>query len=132
MCNKSCKSNGKQLCLDSTCCLPHQVTIENSSNNIGGENSKDLESLAYHQHVKSNTSFLHAVINMIGMVIGLGQLSTPYALENGGWLSSIILIGLGIICAYTSHLLGKCLQKIPNQKTIKILDTKHLEQKGQS
>lgn len=69
MCDKSCKFNGKQLCLDSTCCLPHQVTSENSSNNIG-ENSKDLESLAYHQHVKSNTSFLHAVINMIGMLIG--------------------------------------------------------------
>ncbi|XP_049370000.1 amino acid transporter AVT1H [Solanum verrucosum] len=129
MCDKSCKSNGKQLCLDSTCCLPHQVTSENSSNNIG-ENSKDLESLAYHQHVKSNTTFLHAVINMIGMLIGLGQLSTPYALENGGWMSSIILIGLGIICAYTSHLLGKCLQKNPKSKDYKDIGHQAFGTKG--
>lgn len=50
---------------------------------------------------------------MIGMLIGLGQLSTPYALQNGGWSSSFLLIGLGIICAYTSHILGKCLDKNP-------------------
>lgn len=79
-----CDKSGKQLCLDSTSCLTHhnQVTSENSSNIVGEnnivlnksiENSKDLESLVYHvenQHVKSNTSFLHAVINMIGMLIG--------------------------------------------------------------
>ncbi|XP_004247988.2 amino acid transporter AVT1H [Solanum lycopersicum] len=119
MCDKSCNSNGKQLCLDSTnYCLPN-------------ENSKDLESLAYDdQHVKSNTSFLHAVINMIGMLIGLGQLSTPYALENGGWMSSIILVGLGIMCAYTSHLLGKCLQKNPKSKDYKDIGHQAFGTKG--
>ncbi|XP_015087578.1 amino acid transporter AVT1H [Solanum pennellii] len=124
MCDKSCNSNGNQLCLDSTnYCLPN----ENRSN----ENSKDLESLAYDdQHVKSNTSFLHAVINMIGMLIGLGQLSTPYALENGGWMSSIILVGLGIMCAYTSHLLGKCLQKNPKSKDYKDIGHQAFGTKG--
>lgn len=47
------------------------------------------------------------------MLTGLGQLSTPYALETGGWASASLLIGLGIICAYSSHLLGKCLDKNP-------------------
>ncbi|KAF5192893.1 Amino acid transporter avt1h [Thalictrum thalictroides] len=60
--------------------------------------------------VNANSSFAHSVINMVGMLIGLGQLSTPYALENGGWASAFLLIGLGIACAYTSHLLGKCLK----------------------
>ncbi|KAK2997367.1 hypothetical protein RJ639_025391, partial [Escallonia herrerae] len=41
-------------------------------------NLKDVE-----HHAGANSSFLHAVINMVGMLIGLGQLSTPYALENG-------------------------------------------------
>ncbi|KAH0453991.1 hypothetical protein IEQ34_018315 [Dendrobium chrysotoxum] len=58
-----------------------------------------------------NSSFVHSVINMVGMLIGLGQLSTPYALEKGGWSSAFILVGLGMACAYTSHLLGKCLQE---------------------
>lgn len=47
---------------------------------------------------------------------GLGQLSTPYALENGGWASAFLLIGLGITCAYGSHLLGKCLDKNPKSR----------------
>ncbi|XP_058093993.1 amino acid transporter AVT1H [Magnolia sinica] len=62
-------------------------------------------------HAKANSSFTHSVINMVGMLIGLGQLSTPYALENGGWTSAFLLVGLGIICAYTSHVMGKCLQE---------------------
>ncbi|KAK4493486.1 hypothetical protein RD792_005948 [Penstemon davidsonii] len=50
---------------------------------------------------------------------GLGQLSTPYALENGGWTSSFLLIGMGISCAYSSHLLGKCLQNNSKSKDYK-------------
>ncbi|KAK8948368.1 hypothetical protein KSP39_PZI006168 [Platanthera zijinensis] len=64
-----------------------------------------------------NSSFAHSVINMVGMLIGLGQLSTPYALENGGWSSAFLLVGAGIACAYTSHLLGKCLQEDASSKS---------------
>jgi vesicular inhibitory amino acid transporter len=44
----------------------------------------------------------------------LGQLSTPYAVEKGGWASTLLLIELGVMCAYTSHILGKCLENNPN------------------
>ncbi|KAH7834931.1 hypothetical protein Vadar_021075 [Vaccinium darrowii] len=64
-------------------------------------------------HVKAQSSFAHSVINMVGMLIGLGQLSTAYALQNGGWASAFLLVGLGVVCAYSSHLLGICLQKNP-------------------
>lgn len=47
------------------------------------------------------------------IISGLGQLSTPYAIEKGGWLSVLLLIGLGLMCTYTSHILGKCLEKNP-------------------
>ncbi|GAA0152324.1 hypothetical protein LIER_10835 [Lithospermum erythrorhizon] len=53
------------------------------------------------------------------MLIGLGQLSTPYALQKGGWASSFLLVGLGIICTYTSHLLGKCLKHNPKLRDYK-------------
>ncbi|OMO88332.1 Amino acid transporter, transmembrane [Corchorus olitorius] len=46
------------------------------------------------QQAEANSSFLHAVLNMIGM-----------------------LIGLGIICAYSSHLLGKCLERNPKSQS---------------
>ncbi|KAI4344867.1 hypothetical protein L6164_012054 [Bauhinia variegata] len=68
-------------------------------------------------NANANSTFLHAVINMVGMLIGLGQLSTPYAVQNGGWASSFLLIGLGVMCAYSSHLLGKCLERNPNLRS---------------
>ncbi|CAI0410435.1 unnamed protein product [Linum tenue] len=74
-------------------------------------------------HEQPNGSFAHAVINMIGMLIGLGQLSTPYALENGGWASIFLLLVLGLICTYTSHLLGKCLHMSP--KSLSYVDIGH-------
>ncbi|KAL3506617.1 hypothetical protein ACH5RR_031999 [Cinchona calisaya] len=142
---KNSKSSGKLPCPDSDC-LPHhhhQIANETCNEDILAqkttiscevctkqsnmdfeETTKDLESLvnekALNEHPKqNNSSFLHAVINMIGMLIGLGQLSTPYALENGGWTSVFLLVGLGVACAYSSHLLGKCLEKNPRSRDYK-------------
>lgn len=112
------------------CNCDHIVAVEDRKNSTTAEGAG----------VDSNSSFVHSVINMVGMLIGkfrilflyllflvlqetekviiilisgLGQLSTPYAVEKGGWGSALLLIGLGVICAYTSHILGKCLEKNP-------------------
>ncbi|KAF3457081.1 hypothetical protein FNV43_RR01738 [Rhamnella rubrinervis] len=66
---------------------------------------------------QANSSFTHAVINMVGMLIGLGQLSMPYGLQNGGWTSSFFLVGLGMTCAYAAHVLGKILDKNPKSRS---------------
>ncbi|KAL0392557.1 UNVERIFIED_CONTAM: Amino acid transporter AVT1H [Sesamum radiatum] len=90
-----------------------------------GESGKDLDSLGREEKLgveaqpEPDGSFLHAVVNMVGMLIGLGQLSTPYALENGGWASVFLLVGLGAACAYSSHLLGKCLHNDPKSRDYK-------------
>ncbi|KAF8014398.1 hypothetical protein BT93_H0280 [Corymbia citriodora subsp. variegata] len=76
-----------------------------------------LQAVEEEKNAGANSSFAHAVINMVGMLIGLGQLSTPYALENAGWSSAFLLVGLGLVCAYTSHLLGKCLDKSPKSRS---------------
>ncbi|XP_072981779.1 amino acid transporter AVT1H [Typha angustifolia] len=81
-------------------------------------------------HTKPNSSFAHSVINMIGMLVGLGQLSTPYALENGGWASAFLLVGLGIMCAYTSHIIGKCLEEDPSSKTYQDIGEQAFGAKG--
>ncbi|PIN11643.1 Amino acid transporter [Handroanthus impetiginosus] len=95
---------------------------QSSLNSENHEDTKDLEiSLGQEDKnkVETNSSFVHAVANMIGMLIGLGQLSTPYALENGGWASSFLLIGLGAACGYSSHLLGRCMHKNPKSRDYK-------------
>ncbi|CAH2072581.1 unnamed protein product [Thlaspi arvense] len=64
-----------------------------------------------------NCSFIHSVINMVGMLIGLGQLSMPYAVEHGGWISIFLLISFGVLTTYTSHILGNCLRRNPKSKS---------------
>lgn len=64
------------------------------------------------------------------VLTGLGQLSTPYALENGGWTSAFLLAGLGVACAYSSHLLGKCLGKNPQSRDYKDIGQNAFGAKG--
>lgn len=145
MWNQIRKSFRKLLCPESADCLSHR-SIQVASEAVHGEklapqrvtcdacveenkgskcdhDTQDLKSAVVneaeveHHTDQANSSFAHSVINMIGMLIGLGQLSTPYALENGGWVSAFLLAGLGVICAYTSHLLGKCLAKSPKSRS---------------
>lgn len=146
MWNQIRKSSGKLLFPESADCLSHR-NIQVASETVHGEklapgwvtcdacveesklckcdhSTQDLKSAVVdeadvenHPDHQANSSFAHSVINMIGMLIGLGQLSTPYALENGGWVSAFLLVGIGVICAYTSHLLGKCLAKNPKSRS---------------
>lgn len=57
-------------------------------------------------------------------------MSTPYALENGGWGSVFLLVGLGFICTYTSHVLGKCLDKNPKSESFADIGENAFGRKG--
>lgn len=48
---------------------------------------------------------------------GIGLLTTPYAIKEGGWLSLIILAFLGVVCCYTGILLMRCLESYPGLRT---------------
>ncbi|KAL0727981.1 hypothetical protein Bca4012_024074 [Brassica carinata] len=76
-----------------------------------------VRELGLSHEASENSSFLHSVINMVGMLIGLGQLSMPYAVESGGWISIFLLISLGVLTTYTSHILGNCLRRNPKSKS---------------
>ncbi|KAJ3673816.1 hypothetical protein LUZ60_005808 [Juncus effusus] len=114
------------------CTSKCEVCVEESEKCKCGDD--DASRLAHvtndNHHVKRNSSFAHSVINLIGALIGLGQLSTPYALENGGWASAFLLIGLGTICAYTSHIIRKCLDESPSSKTYQDLGAAAFGSKG--
>lgn len=61
---------------------------------------------------------------------GLGQLSTPYAIENGGWASAFLLVGLGAACAFTSCLLGRCMHNNPKSRDYKDIGNEAFGSKG--
>lgn len=53
----------------------------------------------------------------INVLCGVGLLTTPYALKEGGWLSILLLFLLGLIAFYTGILLKKCLDSSPELQT---------------
>ncbi|KAK9985247.1 hypothetical protein SO802_030198 [Lithocarpus litseifolius] len=62
-------------------------------------------------------SFSQSVINGINILCGIGLLTTPYAIKEGGWLSLIFLVIFAVFCCYTGVLLKECLESSPGLKT---------------
>ncbi|CAN1135186.1 Amino acid transporter AVT1E [Linum perenne] len=63
------------------------------------------------------SSYAQAVLNGINILCGIGLLTTPYAVKEGGWLSLLILFLFGVICCYTGTLLKRCLESSPGIQT---------------
>ncbi|KAL1193862.1 Amino acid transporter AVT1F [Cardamine amara subsp. amara] len=58
-------------------------------------------------------SFSQSVLNGINVLCGVGLLTMPYAVKEGGWLGLCILFFFGIITCYTGILLKRCLESSP-------------------
>ncbi|WOG88840.1 hypothetical protein DCAR_0208075 [Daucus carota subsp. sativus] len=63
------------------------------------------------------TSFPRTCFNGLNALSGVGILSIPYALSQGGWLSLIILFVIALLCFYTGLLLRRCMDSNPIIKT---------------
>ncbi|KAJ1270144.1 hypothetical protein BS78_06G032500 [Paspalum vaginatum] len=54
-------------------------------------------------------TYTQGVMNGVNVLCGVGILSTPYAVKQGGWLGLVILAVLGGLAWYTGILLRRCL-----------------------
>ncbi|OEL20153.1 Vacuolar amino acid transporter 1 [Dichanthelium oligosanthes] len=54
-------------------------------------------------------SYTQAVVNGTNVLCGVGILSTPYAIKQGGWLGLVILCLFALLAWYTGVLLRRCL-----------------------
>ncbi|GLT38938.1 hypothetical protein SLA2020_131530 [Shorea laevis] len=88
-------------------------TIPSISDIVSQRGLSICESLAPQQQC----SFAQAVLNGINVLFGLGLLTTPYAIREGGWLSLILLFMFFISCCYTGILLKRCIQSSPGLQT---------------
>ncbi|VAI84467.1 unnamed protein product [Triticum turgidum subsp. durum] len=66
---------------------------------------------------KSGTSFLKTCFNGVNALSGVGILSIPYALSQGGWLSVLMFTTIAVICFYTGILLQRCIDSSSLVKT---------------
>ncbi|CAM6094633.1 unnamed protein product [Calypogeia fissa] len=66
---------------------------------------------------EQGSTFVQASLNGLNVLAGVGVLSTPYALKEGGYLGLSLLFVLALICCYTGILLRKCLDSQPGAGT---------------
>ncbi|CAN6484712.1 unnamed protein product [Victoria cruziana] len=65
----------------------------------------------------SGTSFVKTCFNGVNAIAGVGILSIPYAVSEGGWLSTIFLLLVAAVCCYTGILLKRCMDADPQVRT---------------
>ncbi|KAF3320094.1 vacuolar amino acid transporter 1-like isoform X1 [Carex littledalei] len=79
---------------------------------------------------KSGSTFFRTCFNGVNALSGVGILSIPYALAQGGWLSMSLLLLLAVICYYTGLLLQKCMDSNSLVKTYPDIGELAFGQKG--
>ncbi|EHA8588233.1 putative general transcription factor IIE subunit 1-like [Cocos nucifera] len=67
--------------------------------------------------VPRQCSYGQAVLNGINVLCGVGILSTPYAVKEGGWIGLSILLIFAVLSWYTGILLRNCLDSEPGLET---------------
>ncbi|KAK7279046.1 hypothetical protein RJT34_24089 [Clitoria ternatea] len=78
---------------------------------------KDISKVSHEMHMPGQCTFGQAVLNGINALCGIGILSTPYALREGGWGALSILLVYAIFSFYTGLLLRYCLDSQPGLET---------------
>ncbi|XP_057492960.1 amino acid transporter AVT1I-like isoform X1 [Actinidia eriantha] len=69
------------------------------------------------QQPSKGTTFLRTCFNGLNTLSGVGILSIPFALSQGGWLGLTILFTVATLCFYTGILLRRCMDTDPLIKT---------------
>ncbi|CAA0825329.1 Transmembrane amino acid transporter family protein [Striga hermonthica] len=67
--------------------------------------------------ISRQCSYGQAVLNGINVLCGVGILSTPYAVQQGGWFGLSILFIFALLSYYTGILLRYCLDSQPGLET---------------
>uniref|UniRef100_A0A0E0JKR8 Amino acid transporter transmembrane domain-containing protein n=1 Tax=Oryza punctata TaxID=4537 RepID=A0A0E0JKR8_ORYPU len=58
----------------------------------------------------TGASFGRSCLNLSNVISGIGMLSVPYALSQGGWLSLALFAMVGAVCFYTGNLIDRCMR----------------------
>ncbi|KAL6494238.1 Amino acid transporter avt1c [Orobanche gracilis] len=74
-------------------------------------------SIEHQLSVSRRSTFGQAVINGMNVICGVGLLSTPYAMREGGWFGLCILLIFALLSYYTGILLRHCLDSQPGLET---------------
>jgi len=66
-------------------------------------------------------SFSRTCLNLTNAVSGIGVLSMPYAVAQGGWLSLALFALVGALCYYTGTLIERCMRAVTTHVIITLI-----------
>ncbi|KAJ4972992.1 hypothetical protein NE237_006166 [Protea cynaroides] len=69
------------------------------------------------EQTQKGATFLRTCFNGINALSGVGILSIPYALAEGGWFCLLLLLIMSMVCFFTGLLLRRCMDAHPRVKT---------------
>lgn len=72
---------------------------------------------AHELPISQECSFGQSLMNGMNVLCGVGILSTPYAIREGGWLGLGVLLVFSVLSCYTGVLLKRCLESEPGLQT---------------
>ncbi|CAJ1967501.1 unnamed protein product [Sphenostylis stenocarpa] len=55
-------------------------------------------------------SFTQTIFNSINVMAGVGLLSTPYTVNQAGWMGIAVMLLFAVICCYTATLMRQCFE----------------------
>ncbi|KAI4381355.1 hypothetical protein MLD38_007434 [Melastoma candidum] len=86
---------------------------------VGDRMAEKVEnpSLPHAERPIKGTTFIRTCFNGLNALSGVGILSIPFALSQGGWLSLCLLVVISVLCCYTGLLLQLCMGSHPSVKT---------------
>lgn len=67
--------------------------------------------------ISTGTSFLRTSFNALNALSGIGIVTLPYTLSQGGWLSIALLLVMATVTCFTGLLLQRCMDSNPLIKT---------------
>ncbi|KAK6933407.1 Amino acid transporter, transmembrane domain, partial [Dillenia turbinata] len=76
-----------------------------------------ISKVSHELPISRQSSFGQAVLNGMNVLCGVGILSTPYAVKEGGWVGLSILFLFALFSFYTGILLRSCLDSKPALET---------------
>eukprot|EP01025_Chloroclados_australasicus_P023751 TRINITY_DN239_c1_g1_i11.p1 TRINITY_DN239_c1_g1~~TRINITY_DN239_c1_g1_i11.p1 ORF type:complete len:558 (-),score=44.77 TRINITY_DN239_c1_g1_i11:2674-4212(-) len=85
-----------------------KLVITNSSST----QVENMFSAAESESKEGSSTYFQALFNCVNILMGVGILSIPYALKEGGWASLGVLSLLAVCTNYTGKILAKC-QEVP-------------------
>ncbi|KAM7467534.1 hypothetical protein LguiB_015096 [Lonicera macranthoides] len=91
--------------------------IPSRKSNIRKVDQKYPSKVSHELPISGHSSYSQAVINGINVLCGVGILSTPYAVREGGWYGLSILFIFSMLSFYTGILLRHCLDSQPGLET---------------